>query len=73
MFLMFDQFYVNYLVGVFHYKVFSFFQFHAGVNDAAEDAPGVVHVQIDLTRKLDRLKLLGAQNNVLGRILVVNS
>ena len=56
------------LVGVLHDEVLALLQFHAGVNNAAQDAPGVVHVQVDLGCKLRGLELLGPQDHMLGRV-----
>lgn len=58
-----------YLVRVLHNEVLPLLQLHAGVHDTAQDAPGIVHVQIDLTGKLHGFELLRAQNHVLGRVL----
>lgn len=62
-----------YLVGILHDEVLALLQLHAGVDDAAQDAPGIVHVQVDLAGKLHRLELLGAQDHVLGRVLDVQA
>ena len=59
------------LVRVLHDEVLALLQLHACVNDAAQDAPGVVHVQVDLVGKLNWLELLGAQDHMLGCVLVV--
>lgn len=62
-----------YLVGVLHDEVLALFQFHALVDDAPEDAPRVVHVQVDLVGKLLGLELLRAQDGVFGRVTHVHA
>ena len=62
-----------YLVGVLQNQVFAFLQLHADVYDAAQNCPGIVHVQVDLLCKLHRLELLSAQNGVFGRILHIDT
>ena len=42
---------------------------HNDVQHAPHDAPGIVHVQINLLTKLDGLELLGSQDNVPGAVL----
>lgn len=37
---------------------------HADIDDAAQDAPGVVHRQVDLRGELVRLELLRAEDHV---------
>lgn len=57
------------LVGVLHDEVLALLQLHAGVHNAAQDAPCIVHVQVDLGCKLCGLELLGTQDHMLGRVL----
>jgi hypothetical protein len=57
-----------YLVGVLHDEVFAIRLGFANVNNAAEDAPGVVHVERDLGGEFGWLILLGAQNHVLRSV-----
>ena len=52
------------LVGVLEDEVLALLQLHADVDDAAQDAPGVLHAQVDLAGKLIGLELLGAQDDV---------
>lgn len=59
------------LVGVFQDEVLALIQLAADVNDAAQDAPGVLHAQVDLAGKLIGLELLRAQDDVAGRVLHV--
>ena len=56
------------LVWVLHDEVFSLFQLHTDVDDAAKDAPRILHVQVDLLSKLGWLELLHAQDHVLRRV-----
>lgn len=44
--------------------VLTIFLLHADVDDAAEDAPRVVHGKVDLRRELVRLELLRAEDHV---------
>ena len=50
-------------------EVFALVQLHADVDDAAQDAPAVVHVERNLLRELARLELLHAQDHVTRRVL----
>lgn len=59
------------LVGVLEDEVLSLLQFAADVDDAAEDAPGILHAQVDLAGKLSWLELLGSQDHVARRVLRV--
>ena len=59
------------LVGVLDDEVLAVLLLHDEVDDAADDAPRVVHVQVDLGRELARLELLRAQNDVAGGVLHV--
>lgn len=52
------------LIGVLEDEVLALLQLHADVDDAAQDAPGVLHTQVDLAGKLIGLELLGAQDDV---------
>ena len=54
-----------YLVGVLHDEVLALLELHADVHHTAQDAPGILHVQVDLVCKLSRLKLLRPQDHVL--------
>ncbi len=45
----------------------------AVVDDAAEDGPALLHVQVHLVRELDRLELMRAQNDVRVVLLRVHS
>lgn len=59
------------LVGVFEDEVLALVQFAADVDDAAQNAPRVLHAQVDLASKLVRLELLRAQDHVTRRVLHV--
>lgn len=59
------------LVGVLEDEVLALVQLAADVDDAAQDAPGVLHAQVDLAGKLVGLELLRAQDDVAGRVLHV--
>ena len=58
----------SYLVRILHDEVLALRQLHADVDDAAQDAPRVLHVQVDLLRELRRLELLHAEDDVLRRV-----
>lgn len=55
---------VAHLVGIFQDEVLALVQFAADVDDAAQDAPGVLHAQVDLACKLVGLELLRTQDHV---------
>lgn len=57
------------LVGVLEDEVLALIQLHADVNDASQDAPGVLYAQVNLAGKLIWLELLRAQDHVAGRVL----
>lgn len=59
------------LVGVFEDEVLALVQLAADVDDAAQDAPRVLHAQVNLTCKLIGLELLRAQNHMTRRVLHV--
>lgn len=59
------------LVGVLQDEVLALVQLAADVDDAAQDAPGVLHAQVDLAGELVGLELLRAQDDVAGRVLHV--
>ena len=59
------------LVGVLQDQVLALLQLAADVDDTAQDAPGVLHAQVDLAGKLVGLELLGAQDDVASRVLHV--
>lgn len=59
------------LVGVLEDEVLALLQLAADVDDAAEDAPGILHAQVDLAGKLSGLELLGSQDHVARRVLRV--
>lgn len=59
------------LVGVLQDEVLALVQLAADVDDATQDAPGVLHAQVDLAGKLVGLELLRAQDDVAGRVLHV--
>ena len=44
---------------------------HDEVEDAPDDSPGVVHVQVDLLPEFHRVKLLCAEDDVPGAVLDV--
>merc|ERR1719495_1775602 len=46
---------------------------HDDVQDTSHDSPRVVHAEVDLLGKLDRLELLRAENHVPARVLHVVS
>ena len=52
------------LVGVLEDEVLALLQLHADVDDAAQDAPGILHAQVDLTGELVGFELLGTQDDV---------
>lgn len=56
------------LVGILHYQILPILLLHHDVHYAPQNTPCVVHVQIDLRRKLVWLVLLRTQNNVLAVI-----
>ena len=58
----------SYLVGILHDEVLALLELHTDVDDTAQDAPGVLHVQVDLVGELSRLKLLRAQDHMLCRV-----
>lgn len=62
---------VAHLVGVLEDEVLALVQLAADIDDAAQDAPGVLHAQIDLAGKLVGLELLRSQHHVTGRVLSV--
>ena len=62
-----------YLVGVLHDEVFALLHVAADVDDAPQDAPAVLHAQVDLVRKLVGFKLLRAQDDVLGGVAHMHS
>lgn len=53
-----------YLVRVFKDEVFAFLQFATDVDDTAQDAPGVLHAEVNLAGKLIGLKLLCAKDDM---------
>lgn len=59
------------LVGVFEDEVLPLIQLHADINDASQDAPGVLYAQINLAGKFIWLELLCAQDHMAGRVLHV--
>lgn len=59
------------LVGVLQDQVLALVQLAADVDDAAQDAPGVLHAQVDLAGELVGFELLGSQDDVAGRVLHV--
>ena len=58
----------NGLVGILDQEILAVLLLHAQVDDAAEDAPCIVHVQVDLRGKVRRPELLSAQDDVARRI-----
>ena len=59
------------LIGVLEDEVLALLQLHADVDDAAQDAPGILHAQVDLTGELVGLELLGTQDDVARRVFHV--
>ena len=57
-----------YLHGILQDEVFALLQLEALIDDAAQDTPGIVHVQVDLGGKLHWLELLWAEDHVLGGV-----
>lgn len=62
---------MTHLVGVLEDQVLALVQLAADIDDAAEDPPGVLHAQVDLAGELVGFELLGAQDDVAGRVLHV--
>lgn len=62
---------VAHLIGVFEDEVLALVQFAADVDDAAQDAPCILHAQVDLACKLVGLELLRAQDHMTRRVLHV--
>lgn len=58
----------SHLVWILHDKVFAVVKVHADINDTTQDAPSVIHAQIDLVGKLVWSELLCAEDNVLARV-----
>lgn len=63
----------TYFVRIFHDQVLALLLFHACVDDAAHDTPGIVHIEVDLLRKFSRPKLLRAENYVFSRVSDLNA
>lgn len=59
------------LVGVLEDEILPLIQLHADVDDASQDAPGVLYAEVNLAGKLIWLELLRAQDHVAGRVLHV--
>lgn len=61
------------LVGILEDEVFALIELHAHVNDAAQNTPRIVHVQVDLLSKLHWFELLRAQDDVLSGVLDIGT
>lgn len=64
---------IAHLVGVFEHKVGARFTLHEVVDDAAQDTPGIVHVEVDLCRKVRWTELVSAQDRVVRGVLRVHA
>lgn len=54
----------HWLVWILHDQIFAVLLFHADVDDASQNAPGIVHAEIDLSGKLLGFELLCSQNDM---------
>lgn len=58
-----------YLIRVFEDEVFALLQLATDVDHTAQDAPGILHAQVNLAGKLVGLELLCAKDNMPRRVL----
>lgn len=58
-----------YLIGVFEDEVFALLQLTTDVDHTAQDAPSILHAQVNLAGKLIGLELLCAKDDMPRRVL----
>lgn len=58
-----------YLIRVFEDEVFALLQLATDVDHTAQDAPGILHAQVNLAGKLIGLELLCAKDDMPRRVL----
>ncbi len=63
----------SHLIGVLHKQIGAGIALHEVVDDASEDAPSVIHVEVDLLREVGGAEFVGSEDDMVRGVLGTHS